>query len=72
VDLDDLPPLDQPLARLESYRAARRLEEERETVEAIRVRREAGERLSERDWVRLAYSQWGTAARCHAMGFFLG
>ena len=65
MDLRDLPPVDQPLARLAAYRMERALEEERRLVAEVLFKRDLGETLTQRELTILAYSPYGTAAACH-------
>ena len=65
MDLDALPPVDQPLDRLQMYQRERGLEEERRRVAEILFKRDLGETLTQRELTILAYSPYGTAAGCH-------
>lgn len=66
IDLDSLPPVEQPLKRLRIYCAARSAEEERALVEALMERRAAGEELAAHEERMVAYSPFGTGVtqRC--------
>jgi hypothetical protein len=47
-------------------------EAERVLVEGLMRKREAGLDLAAHEEAAIAYSPYGTAARCRTMGFFLG
>lgn len=71
MDLDDLPPVDRPLERLQFYQAARHLEEERAVVEALIAKRGRGEALTDQEWRWISYSPFGTAGGCPSTAFQL-
>lgn len=62
MDLSDLPPVEEPLARLAAYRKARADEQERERVVAALLKKPSDR--TEREQRIVAYSRYGTGNSC--------
>jgi hypothetical protein len=60
MDWENFPSVYDPLARLAAYQKAR--DEERIRVEAALAKKP--EERTDLDWRWIAYSKWGTAAKC--------